>query len=80
MEGFSCGSHECVPHYEMEDGRRMLKIKRSDKDRVHAHKKWKYGYNGGVGRKVKKDLKMCYLLLGERYEELVEMRPAKIVT
>lgn len=73
------GHHECVPGYEMWDGRKMLKIKKSNYEWTFGHEQWEIRYKK-VSGKLKNCLQPARALLGERYEELVEMRPVKIVT
>ena len=69
--------HECTPDHEMEDGKKMLRIKKSDKEWADSHYCWKQRCDK-VASALKDGLIPSRPLLGERYEELVEMRPIKI--
>lgn len=71
--------HECTPNHEMEDGTRMLKIQKSDQEWASVHKAWELRCRNVVPS-LKPGLAPSHPLLGERYEELVEMRPIKICT
>ena len=69
--------HECTRNHEMEDGRKMLRIKKLDKAWAHAHDAWKRKCDILTG-KIKYGFFPSRALLGERYDELVEMRPIKL--
>ena len=71
--------HECTPNHEMEDARKMLKIKKLDEEWVEAHKAWELRCDK-VATSLEHGLATSRPLLGERYEELVKMRPTKICT
>lgn len=69
--------HECTPNHKMEDGKKMLRIKKSDKEWADSHDRWKRRCDQ-VASTLKNGLISSRPLLGKRYRELVEMRPIKI--
>ncbi len=69
--------HECTPNHEMEDGKKMLRIKKSDKEWADLHYHWKRRCDK-VASTLNDGLISSRPLLGKKYEELVEMRPIKI--
>lgn len=71
--------HESTPHHKMGDGSEMLRIKKLDKEWADTHDAWKRRY-GKVTDALKHGLIPSRPLLGEKYEELVKMRPIKIST
>ncbi len=70
--------HECTPNHQMEDGRKLLRIKKTDCEWAEMHEAWE-GRCGRVAGALKHGLVASRPLLGERYDELVEMGPIKIL-
>ena len=75
---WSRAKHECTPDHQMEDGRKLLRIKKTDSEWAETHKAWE-GRCDRVAGALKHGLVESRPLLGERYDELVEMRPIKIL-
>lgn len=79
--------HECTPDYKMEDGRTMLRIKKSNEGWAaaydawkHKYDAWKHKYANAVSELESLALNISRPLLGDRYEELMEMRPIRLPT
>ena len=71
------GDHECDEDHEMEDGSKMLKVKKTIRSWEKGHSAWTGRWQTVVDE-FRKSMNAARPLFGDRFDEIYKLRPIKV--